>query len=506
MRAISTLGLLLLLSTCSARPPMSELTLSLDLQRTSFIESESMPFTVTLRNGTGRNLDLHSFDAANQSVTLAADAPGETQVLGTQISWKLREGERFHEPRRPPEFSLGGGEEATLDGDALAWLGTLPKGEYELYAAYNSGPNTYAESNRVRVTIAAAEPVMAAAESAPLHPAFALVHSAWLHGIAKNRYGLYLLESSPNVPANFFRNRQVAELAAPVVAQPSTAVMEAVPRRFVVWLDGEGILHGVAVEEPGGEARTFEVPLKIAEPRLLRSPLADEQGVLHALVTAADNRLRHVRLGADGRAKVQDIAAATIRDDAYALLWDRQGRAHLLFHPPGLRAIRYLRFSLSGDGAAPEEMTVDGLPGVPHNVLLRERFDEAAESYHYAAFVLLRTDDPAAPWQVLETELVPGAERKPGETSTRALSVPAAYVPVDAVIEAEGDPAFLFSDEEGTLFTVDGEGALSPVFDGEPMTTDDHPWLLAAGPFSHKKGLYVGYRRPEESIRFAYVP
>ncbi|NBB85885.1 MAG: hypothetical protein GVY12_06650 [Bacteroidetes bacterium] len=478
--------------------------LTLTLERTTVLRMESIPFAVTLRNVGAEPLTLRDFNPNNRTVTLAAEASDGTQHLGTQISWKKRNGERFHEPRTYSTFELAPDAAKTLRGDALAWLGTLPPGAYELYAAYNSGPNVYAETDRVAITIEPAHPVAYAPAASPIQPAFALTHAAWQHATEEGAHVLYLLTSSPHYPPNFYRNRVVAELDERVQAEPSTAVLESVSTRHVCWLEPDGVLQVGAVSADGDVTPPQRYALALQEGVLLRSPLSDRQGGVHLLVADRERQsIQYVHVPAEGAMQTRTVADGTVDADTYAVMWDRQGQVHLVWKGAFDRRLRYTRFSRDEEGASPTTQEI-ALDGVPRRIALYQTYDSTTEVYAEHLYVLTEADPPTARWRQWQYVLDP-VEAMGSQDLT--MAAPEAYRPYAMALTEEHQPVYLFEDEEGMLSVHDAREGRMPLFleAEEPLTVDMHPALHTTTPFSHKAGSYVAYLR-DGAIHFMKAP
>jgi hypothetical protein len=80
------IALFILLCFASGDRSMDNIGLELTFTKQEFIQGESIPFSVVLKNISSESLLLNSFDAKNQSVSLVAEGKSGEKI-GTQMSW-----------------------------------------------------------------------------------------------------------------------------------------------------------------------------------------------------------------------------------------------------------------------------------------------------------------------------------------------------------------------------------------------------------------------------------
>ncbi len=479
---------------CRPVTTMSNVELTLTLADTTFLETESIPFVVTLRNAGPEPLTLNDFEPANQSVTLVAR--GADEVMGTQISWKLRNGDRFHEPREFSTTELSPGQSVELKGDALEWLGVLPPGRHQLYAAYNSGAAIYEETEAVEIVVRAARPVSMAPAITPARPAFAKIPVAWQNSDEDGTTGLYLLDTSPHNPPNYFRNVRVATLQGTVHAVASVPLEESVTTTHVSWLDESGGLNIVSKSA----SRDVTDPVRLV-PRtggltLLRPSVTDVEGNLHLVAASKDalflltiasggSELRQVRLGES----VPDVSL-------YSLLWGSDGFGHLLAKHPAYRDLSYARFGFLNEQAVSAANQVPDLKATIRALSIFQLYNVDTESYETQAVLLGESDTDAG-----ELADVPGWQQwtlQLNEMTLRAPSpvqIPPGYHPVDMALNADNEARYLLASSEGALWFLDSESGLLPIRDDrhEPLAHSDQTVLIPTAPFSRIGSLFVGY-------------
>jgi len=483
--------------------------LSLVLEHRAVVETASIPFRATLRNTGEAAKTVRDFSPANQTVTLAAEAPDGTLHLGTQISWKKRNGERFHAPRLPSEFELPAGAERSLEGDAIAWLGRLPAGTYALYAAYNSGPNVYAESEPVEVRIHPARAVQYHSAASPIQPAFSLTQAAWQHRREEGGVVMYQQLSSPHYPPNLFRNRPVAELDEMVEAFPSTTILESVPKRHICWLVTPHTLRVVTVDEATGATSYRDVTMPVPAERLLRSPLSDEDEQLHVLAASRDRQdLLYTRIPNEGSATTRTVGAMPIDLSVYALMWGREGRVHLVGKERQGRQLLHLQFRLSDAESSAIVELVSSVKGTPRAMDLLQTYDTTTNTHHETGVGLSYVVEQAR-WQQWSLALDKAELQRASSFDVLNTSLPSEAHVVAHGLTSSNEQVYLFAnaDEEIWLVRAGAEGAV-PVFDAaqQRLLAAHYPVLHLPSPLSHREGVYVAYLPEEGPVRFIQLP
>ncbi|ARA91967.1 MAG: hypothetical protein D6685_19520 [Bacteroidetes bacterium] len=477
---------------------MSDIELTLTLDATTFLETASMPFSVTLRNAGSEPRELHDFTPSNQAVTLVAEATGGEEVLGTQISWKLRNGERFHEPRAFSIFRLAPGEEAVLRGDALAWLGVLAPGTYAFYATYSSGMAVYVETERVAVTITPAHPTAFDPVLTPARPAFQPIPVPWLHAVGEggddSARVLYLLDTSPYHPPNYYRNVPIATLPGPVEAVVSVPAEDTVHTRHVAWLDEGNRLRVVARTGDHGVSPPRSYSHGLGEATALLGPaLTDAEGTLH-LAATNDQGLFLLSVLADGRFQRRSLGTMPLDPATTVVLWGGDEALHLLARRPE-GGVSYLQAERAQGPA--RAVALPDLGIVVRAMTLYQRYDLDEDAYRTCAVLLAEPDPDTArvvtlpPWSQWRLPLDTMQPEAP-----EAVDLPPGYQPFALALDAENDPQYLLIDREEALWLLHpDEGVPVPLLDArrEPITAAAAPVLVPAAPFSRKGRLYVGY-------------
>ena len=482
---------------------MNVIALSLFIEGDTFLRSESIPFRVVLRNTSEAPLTLHDFNEENQSITLVAGEPPDAR-MGTQLSWSLREGESFHEPREATTFELPPGAEAEHSDDALAWLGVLEPGTYTFFATYNAGPNLYVESERISVTIMPATTVAFNPVRANVHLAF--VPRLFPHLVQQEgAFDLFLLATSPNDPPNYFRNFKVGRVSAPVAVQASSVVQDPVPFRHLCWLDDAGSLHVIATVP---DARRFEreqaYPVQLPGATLLDTPLSDEEGTLHLVAHDPGRKeLVYLKVSVEGRVERRALATGVAALVAYAVLWGRTGRLHLLWRQRNDRDLQYLSVQRLGraDPTLRRYRTASDIKGLT----LYQPYDADNDSYREHA-LLLGPDEATGLWGQWEMALPGEVDTLPNEPMT-LLPVRASFNLEETALSVDFLPAYLFSEEGHLSVYSTSSGNLLPVRDeaGQQLTPASGAALFMTARFSHKPGTYVGFLGKDATLHFTQV-
>lgn len=490
---------------------MGDISLLLEIEKNCVLETESIPFIVTLVNTGKDTLDIHDFRKKNESVTLVVEG-SSSEYLGTQLSWDERNGEHFRDPRSYTTFELAPGEEKKLEGDLLAWIGVLSPGTYQVYVAYNSGPSTYAESDPVEVTVQPAHAVTYTPASAFVRPTLALTRATWQHLSDDGMYELYLMESSPEYPPNLYRNLRVVGREEEIQAAVSTSTLESVPSRHVCWFGAEGALGVVTVEADRGVGEVKEYTLSMADPVILRSPLSDGEGHLHLVVADQERaRIAYILVQSTGEIKQYPLLDATIDLDTYALMWGRQGKGFLVWKEEHGRTLSYLHFET---GATPRDSAgrevLPDVQGRTRGVSLYQTYDVDTRTFHEHAYALSLIDRPRLHWEQWIISLGEGVIK-----NSRALTIPnaEAYRPYATALTDENKPVYLFVDKNRAVsYYLPSSESLLPLFaEGQDaggqdrITAEWEPALYTTPSLSQKASVYVGFIQDERAIRFASI-
>jgi len=490
---------------------VGDISILLEIKKSCVLETESIPFIVTIANTGKDTLNLHDFRKKNESITLVVEG-SSSEHLGTQLSWDERNGEYFRDPRSYTTFELAPGEKKKLEGDVLAWIGVLSPGTYQVYVAYNSGPSTYAESVPVEVTVQPAHAVTYTPASAPVRPTLALTRATWQHLSDDGMYELYLVESSPEYPPNLYRNLRVVGREEKIQAAVSTSTLESVPSRHVGWIEAGEALRVVTVEADRSFGEVEEYTLSMDDPVILRSPLSDGEGNLHLLVADRERtKIAYMLVQSTGEIKQYPLLDTTIDLDTYALMWGRQGKGFLLWKEEHGRTLSCLHFEI---GATPRDSTgrevLPDVKGRTRRVALYQTYDVDTRTFHEHAYVLSLIDRPRLHWKQWRVSLGEGVVK-----DSRALTIPnaEAYRPYAMALTDENEPVYLFVDQNGAVsYYLPSSESLLPLFaEGQDaggqdrITAEWEPVLYTTPSLSQKAGVYVGFIQDERAIRFASI-
>ncbi len=486
---LKNIVLCLLLLFGTGEKYMDDIRLSLKIENQNFIEGESIQFKVTLENTGNKTLSLHSFEPDNQSVTLAANGQKQLQILGTQMSWKERNGSHIDAPRQYDNFELKPGESQILEGDALAWIGSLPPGEYNLMAAYNSGVNIYTESEQVQIKINPAKPVYHQKVKTNIRLAYALERSAWINQ-TEDGFNLYLLEDSPDFPSNFFRNCFIKKITEPYNVYPSACNVDPPEAVHLCWLDKDNVLNVIKISKDGEveETEKYSPGLKNAE--ILLSPFSDSKGELHLLImNNSGKEIIYIHLDHNKKFEKQILVSSSQGISNYSVLWDRDEIIHFAWNEKNRSAINYLRYNLN-DGNKPEQKE---LCNVRSNIKNLELFQTVNGETYDEHLYALTSDENTGKYQDFLVDLV---SSKPVLYKTLNGINSGGFTFFKSALTVENEPVYIFKDNSDKFYfysSVNEEIKLLSDSSTKPLPVDSQPELFTTAKFSHKDGIYIGY-------------
>ncbi len=468
---------------------MNDIRLSLKIGNQDFIEGESIPIKITLENTGNKTLSLHSFEPGNQSVTLAANGRKQLQILGTQLSWKERNGSHIDAPRQYDNFDIKPGETKVLEGDALNWLGSLSPGEYSLMAAYNSGVNIYTESEQVQIIINPARPVYHQNVKTNIKLAYALQRSAWINQ-TDNGFDLYLLEDSPDFPSNYFRDQFVKKLAEPYQVFPSVINVDPPEAIHLCWLDKDSVLNVIEISKNGEIEETYKYSPGLKDAEILLSPFSDSKGELHILIINNSGReIVYIHLDQDKKFRKQILVSSSQGISNYSILWDRDEILHFIWNDLNRPVINYLQYNLN-DGQTSEQKESCRLQTNIRGLELFQTID--GENYNEHLYAL--TSDTAT--GKFQNWIVDLSSAKPVLYETLNGINSGGFTFYKSELTVENEPVYLFKDNSEKFYfysSITHDIQMLSHSAGNPLDINSQPELFTTAVFSHKAGVYISY-------------
>jgi hypothetical protein len=482
---------------------MDNISLELSFTKQEFIQGESIPFTVVLKNVSGESLLLNSFDAKNQSVSLVAEGKS-SEKIGTQMSWKERDGIHIDDPRQYKEFEVGPHKSKQLNGDGIEWLGDLPPGEYEMYAAYNSGVNIYVESERVIIKIEPGKAVYHKSVKSNIKLAYALTRTTWLNQVSDG-FDLYLLESSPNFPSNTYRNWKVFNLKNKEQVFPASANTDPAKIIHLCWLDENNELNLLSVSEEQKPGKLQKHRLNLADAVILESPFSDQFGNFYVIIAnKVGTEIVFVRIESEGKIEKSILLNLKNSIRSYSILWDRDEILHLVWNENYDSKINCLNVELNKPF---KPIIPNQLCSLDSKIAGLEIYqtDSPTDKGYEEQLSVLKFDEVKGLWQRWYVNL-----QKPEPIIVETLKgvTSSSYSLFSSALTVDNEPVYLFMQNNREIYYYSSIGkTLEPLagLSGKVLKDDSQPELITTAQFSHRPGVYVRYISKQNDFKYVKV-
>lgn len=500
--------------------------LELTLQQPECVFGESTPFTVVVRNDTGKPLDALTLDAHNNALRVLVGSQWQGTALGARQRERTAPSLLHH---KPASASLAPGGMNVACGDLLNWVGALPVGRHRVRAEFVRRFQTGETIRSPEVTL----------DVRPLAANYAYVPR--LPHVGQQAPLLSVLRTTEPTPRFLLQQHSrvcppnpYAAFAAdgidPKLEPKSSAVAGPWPMQGHLVAADKSVVHVFAVELlASARARPTVVPAPFPQPRVLDSPFSPAPDELLALLAnEAGDQLRLLRVGAKGASSVAPLNTRGIEIGAYSVFFTFQRELALAWAAPGSRVLQLAVAPwVEPEVFAPIEfgtacgaiLRVDLLPlearsSANHGPLLVPGGASTDESdaprvapkpeTRIAAYTL--AFDRTAQQYVIEAHAGRGG---PGRAVAR-LDTPGgargALRVIDSVMTRRAHPVYLLEDDAGRLFFASSRArAVRDLAEltGEPVDASGFPALCAASELSETAWVYLRHFRAGTGLVFA---
>lgn len=504
MSKIAIIFLFLLLCFEPGDNYMQNLKLELKISKHEFTQGESIPFTVVLKNTGNNSLTLQNFSIRNQSVTLAAKSSKSSMIMGTQMSWRERDGVHVDDPREFKEFEIAPGKSAELEGDAIEWLGELEPEKYELFVTYNSGGNIYVESDVVQINVIPCNAAYHKGVKTSIRLAYAYLKTVWFNQVGDD-FEVFLLESSPNYPPNTFRNNKLFTIKDSYKIIPAAYNTDPSPTTHICWLDELYELNVVSIskERVPGKVKNYRLNLKEAE--LIESPFTDQQGNLHGLLSNNSGKeIIYFRVSTESQIEFHKLIPLKTNLGKLSVMWDRNEIMHLIWNEKKESSIYYSNMILNKKYESPQIKALCKFDSQIASLQLFQTSEQKSEFYSEKISVLT-FNNQSLKWQnwaidiaIPEPKLIEGLSG----VATSNFSLHSSNLTVENV------PIYLFNySADDIYYYSSSKQNLEPLIssDGKILKSDSQPEMITTAVFSHKPGVYIRYISDSKEFKYLKI-
>ena len=452
-----------------------------------YVRGESIPVSVSIENKGSLPMKIDDFTVSSETLQVRMiDSSGE-RYSGSPLSWLKREGIPVP-PTKKNSILLGSGQKKTVLIDLVKIFGELGEGTYRVKATYHSGGILFVNSKVFKVKVVSAWPVYSFTPK-DLFQLDAPIRTAWVN-FEKNRFYLFILESSPNMPSNIWRCRRIAELEGR--QEPQLSLLESSDQRYehVLWYNQKAVTIMTVLRTQQPEFKKLMPYLQIQ--KIIGSPFTAEDGTLFLLILADDESgsADLFTLSPDGRTKLMKFLSLKGKLVECSVIFRRR-RAYTVYMLEKEPALHYLELDLDkGEVCTKKSIALEHIKthytGLALSYACRNEEGERMLCAH-----IMAEEGGRYHSQVIDV-------RQGRNVSSLFFPLAEQMKPklLDLILDPECMPHYLFQDQWGALWYQ------SPKEIGlRKVTADDEtcpgnvvsPTLLISSPFSRHYGVYLRY-------------
>jgi hypothetical protein len=477
-----------------------ELELSLNVDRESYVRSESINVEVSLTNTSSYAVRIEDMIMSNNPLHLHAINNFGKEFSGSLQSPRARDGLRFPPIKEKSTTLLQPKNKIAIKLDLLDILGELTEGNYEVKATYISGGMLFVESKPISVKVLKSTPDYSKTYQDYLRINSYPVRTAWINSEEDGLY-LFIMENSQYQPSNIRSNRRILKTDESPKACTSILASPEQLTEHVMWIQEDP--PRIATLEKRVLKDVKKVRLPIQDFKVLEPPFTAMDGSLYFVVVSKEKGTTTFRLIGcpnEGKIKTEEICRFSGDFTRYCIIYDEESRLHMAWASES-GSIFYIWYDLEQSMKAEGEpkMLVTCKPPV-----LDLQLSKACEDEEGNLQLLLHFANYEFPNE-LHSHLINVDSKKELSHSFFPLPEQASFVLIQTVLDLNCRSHYLFQDGHGTLWFKAFEGAelLRATEEGEsyPGNIDD-PMLLASSNVSANYGIYLRYTK--DKSRFIY--
>ena len=451
-----------------------------------YVRGESVPVSVSIENRGSLPMKIDDLTVSSETLQVRMIDSSGKRYSGSPLSWLEREG-ILVPPTRKNSILLGSGQKKTVLIDLVKIFGELEEGTYRVRITYHSGGILFVDSKVFKVKVVSAWPVYSFTPR-DLFQMNAPIRTVW-GNLEKNRFHLFLLESSPNIPMNIWSCRRIVELEGR--QEPWLSLLESSDQRYehILWSTEEAVTILSISRSQQPEIKKFTSSLPIH--KIMGSPFTAVDGTLYLLISSEDDGGESAsvfKLSPDGKMKLTRFSSFEGKLIECSVVF-RNRRANLVYMLEREPIIHYLDLGLDEcrvDAAKsiPLEPQITPYSGLALSYTCRGEGGERMLCAHVLA-------EEGGRWhsQVIEV--------KEGRTVFSFFFPSADQLKLlDVVLDPECMPHYLFQDQVGALWYQSPKEIGS-----QKVTSEDEvcpgnilsPTLLVSSPLSRHYGVYLRY-------------
>jgi hypothetical protein len=475
-----------------------ELKLSLNVDRGSYVRSESINAEVSLMNISSQAVRIEDMIMSNNPLHLHAINNFGKEFSGSLQSPRARDGLRFPPIKEKSMILLEPKNKITIKIDLLDILGELTEGDYEVKATYVFGGMLFVESKPVSVKVLKSTPNYSKTYQDYLRINSYPVRTTWINSEEDGFY-LFIMENSQHQPSNIRSNRRILKTDEPQRTCPSILASPEQLTEHVMWIQEEP--PRVATLEKRVLKDFKKVKLPIRDFKILEPPFTSIDGNLHFVVMSKEKdttTFRLIGLPNEGKIEMEEICRFGGDFTRYCIIHDEESRLHMVWASES-GSIFYTWYDLEQSIKAEGEpkMVVTCKPPI-----LDLQLSKACEDEEGNLQLLLHFANCEFPNE-LHSHLINVGSKKELSHSFFPLPELGSLVLIQTVLDLECRPHYLFQDRAGALWFKAFEGAelVRVTEEGEAYPGNvDYPVLLVSSNMSRHYGIYLRYIKDKSSF------
>lgn len=327
------------------------LVLTLELEKNECTRGESVFFTVTILNDTGKPIpDFIPPEPDNETISVVVTGP-KFRKKSCQLAAKEREGGHIHGSHTAPaKVTLGSKHSLSARGEILEWFGELEPGDYQIHAEHiyllESG------SEPVKLRVLPAKPTSAFIPRCTTQGPAPFIPAVWSH---KQKKGIELFHQqySPSLPRSIRHCFKVAAVDDDVTPSASILADTDVRTGHVIWFPKPEKIAFAGVNLDSGQAGPVKEVKLEGEFVLLNPAVSMPSGDLWLPLASKDrNTVLMVKVAPDGSAKEHRLDLGNAKPlGAYVCFWEDGARLTFAWVGEGKREILMSRFPIDNPAA-----------------------------------------------------------------------------------------------------------------------------------------------------------
>jgi hypothetical protein len=476
------------------------LSLSLKLQRKSFVTTESIIIEVTLLNNSETSFNLEEIAVVNNSLHFFASEKYGTEYTGSLQSSGTRDGLRVPDVHRKPTFRLESNAKRSASVDLLGVLGVLPSGNYEIKGLYTSGGLWFVWSNKVSFNVINSTPVYLRTAQDSLRATSNTIRTAWINKEGEGNY-VFIMENSQFLPANLKSNRRILKIGVVGKVYPSILASTEQDFEHVLVIETEVVKIATLQKQVLKDIKTIK--LDVANYDILEPLLTAEDGTLHFAVSLRDNDytvIRSVTCSLKGEIGGRKICRFKGKITKYCIIYDEQPRLHLTWTlQSGEIFYTFLDISNPTEAECKPKMLVRG-----NSPILDLQLSNACQDEKGGFQLLLNFVDYVSLTK-LHSQLVNTETGAAVFHSFSQLPELKDLILLQTILDLQCRPNFLFQDHKGALWFKSFKSAKAEkvTVEGESYPGNiDSPVLLVSSDITRNYGIYLMYIINKKSFIF----